>query len=108
MAQLHADLLFAYLGLLAGLGFTLFATHAPPALKRRYWVLVAVVAAQGVLGGIQYALGVPEVLVALHVLGAAAVTAAAAAVWAGTTRREPLADAVADVSVEPPALATRP
>jgi cytochrome c oxidase assembly protein subunit 15 len=108
MAQLHADLLFAYLGLLAGLGFTLFATHAPAALKRRYWVLVAVVAAQGALGGIQYALGVPEVLVALHVLGAAAVTAAAAAVWAGTSRRAPLPGGEADAPVDEPALAARP
>ena len=47
MAQLHADLLFAYLGLLAGLGFALRAVAAPAALQRRYAVLVAVVAAQG-------------------------------------------------------------
>ena len=54
---------------------------------RRYGVLVAIVLAQGAIGGIQYALGVPEVLVALHVLGAAAVTVAAAALWAGTVER---------------------
>jgi cytochrome c oxidase assembly protein subunit 15 len=66
------------------------------------------VAAQGALGGIQYALGVPEVLVALHVLGAAAVTAAAAAVWAGTSRRAPLPGGEADAPVDEPALAARP
>lgn len=87
LAQLHADLLFAYLGLLAGLGFTLRAVAAPAALQRRYAVLVAAVVAQGVLGGVQYALGVPEVLVSLHVLGAALVTVAAAAVWTGTAER---------------------
>ncbi|MFT8223050.1 heme A synthase, partial [Salmonella enterica subsp. enterica serovar Enteritidis] len=54
MAQLHADLLFAYLGLLVGLGFALRAVAAPAALQRRYMVLVAVVVAQGVLGGVQY------------------------------------------------------
>ncbi len=86
-AQLHADLLFAYLGLLVALGFTLRAVAAPPALRRRYGLLVAVVLAQGALGGVQYALGVPEVLVALHVLGAALVTVAAAALWAGTVDR---------------------
>jgi len=86
-AQLHADLLFAYLGLLVALGFTLCAVAAPPALRRRYGLLVAVVLAQGALGGVQYALGVPEVLVALHVLGAALVTVAAAALWAGTVER---------------------
>ena len=87
MAHLHADLLFAYLGLLAGLGFALRAVAAPARLQRRYAVLVAAVAAQGVLGGVQYALGVPEVLVSLHVLGAALVTVAAAAVWTGTAER---------------------
>jgi cytochrome c oxidase assembly protein subunit 15 len=83
-AQLHADLLFAYLGLLVGLGFAMRAVGAPAALHRRYALLMAAVVAQGVLGGVQYALGVPEVLVALHVLGAAVVTVAMAAVWAGT------------------------
>ncbi|GAA4537687.1 COX15/CtaA family protein [Pseudonocardia xishanensis] len=89
LAQVHADLLFAYLGLTAGLGFALWAVGAPRRLKRRFGVLVIVVLAQGALGGIQYSLGVPEVLVALHVLGAALTTAAAASVRAGTTHRSP-------------------
>ncbi|NMH94342.1 heme A synthase [Pseudonocardia bannensis] len=87
LAQLHADLLFVYLGLLVGLGFALRAVAAPRALNRRFAVLVAVVLAQGGLGAFQYALGVPEILVSLHVLGAAVVTAAAAAVWAATVER---------------------
>jgi cytochrome c oxidase assembly protein subunit 15 len=58
---------------------------------RRYLVLVAVVLAQGALGGVQYALGVPEVLVSLHVLGAGLATVAAAALWAGLTERPHLA-----------------
>ena len=57
------------------------------ALVRRFRVLVAVVLAQGVLGGVQYAVGVPEVLVVLHVLGAGLVTAAAATLWFGTVAR---------------------
>jgi cytochrome c oxidase assembly protein subunit 15 len=88
-AQLHADLLFLYLGLLVGLGFTLRAVAAPTLVRRRYALLLAAVVAQGVLGGVQYALGVPEVLVSLHVLGAALVTVAAAALWAATAEREP-------------------
>jgi len=44
VAQLHADLLFAYLGLLAGLGFALRAVAAPAPLQRRYAVLVAAAA----------------------------------------------------------------
>jgi heme a synthase len=86
LAQLHADLLFAYLGLLVALGFTLRAVGAG-ALLRRWAVLVGLVLAQGALGGIQYALGVPETLVSLHVLGAALVTVGAAALWAGTSTR---------------------
>lgn len=86
LAQLHADLLFAYLGIVVGLGFALWATDAPARLRRRYWWLVGVVLAQGALGGIQYGLGVPEVLVSFHVLGAALVTAAAAGVWTATRR----------------------
>jgi cytochrome c oxidase assembly protein subunit 15 len=89
LAQLHADLLFAYLGMLVALGFTLRAVAAPPELGRRYALLVATVVAQGALGLIQYALGVPEALVSLHVLGAALVTVGAAALWAGTTERLP-------------------
>ncbi|RTL68394.1 MAG: heme A synthase [Pseudonocardiaceae bacterium] len=86
LAQLHADLLFGYLGLVVGLGFALWATDAPAPVRRRYWWLVGVVLAQGALGGIQYGLGVPEVLVSFHVLGAALVTAAAAGVWTSTRR----------------------
>jgi heme a synthase len=90
MAQLHADLLFGYLGLLVGLGFALRAVSAPAGLLRRYAVLVAAVLLQGVVGGVQYALGVPEALASLHVLGAALVTVAAAAVWTGTAQRGPV------------------
>ena len=87
VAQVHADLLFCYLGLLVGLGFALRAVAAPDRVLRRYAVLVGVVLAQGLLGGIQDAPGIPEVLVSLHVLGAALVTVAAAALWATLTER---------------------
>ena len=92
MAQLHADLLCIYLGLLLGLGFALHAVGAPSPLRRRFRLLVVAVVAQGVLGAVQYALGVPEALVSLHVLGAALVTVAAAALWAGTASRAPVVE----------------
>jgi cytochrome c oxidase assembly protein subunit 15 len=82
MAQLHADLLVGFLGLLAGLGFALRAVGVPAGVWRRYTVLVGVVLAQGTLGVVQYLTGVPEVLVSLHVLGAASVVVAMAAFWA--------------------------
>jgi len=103
VAQVHAELLFAYLGLLVGLGFALRAVAAPARVLRRYAVLVTVVVAQGLLGGVQYALGAPEVLVSLHVLGAALVTIAAAALWAGLTERP----APAPTPAPAPALADR-
>lgn len=87
LVHVHSSLLVAYLGLLVGLLFALRAAGAPVDLRRRTWVLVAVVLAQGAVGVVQYRLAVPEVLVALHVAGAAAVTVAMAAVWAHTRQR---------------------
>jgi heme a synthase len=62
--------------------------------------------AQGTLGGVQYALGVPEVLVALHVLGAAVTVATAAWLWSATA--EPDAVAAGPAEAPAPALAGRP
>ena len=84
LVQVHGDLLVAFVALLVGLLFSLRVVGAPAVLVRRTWVVVAIVLAQGVLGIVQYYTGVPEVLVSLHVAGAAAVTAASAAVWAHT------------------------
>ena len=74
-------------------------------MGRRFAVLVAVVLAQGALGGAQYALGVPEALAALHVLGAGLVTVAAAALWASLTERPALP---AEPAAEPAAAAVVP
>lgn len=90
LVQVHADLLVGFLGLLAGLGFALLAVRVPGHTWRRYAMLVAVVLAQGALGAVQYATGVPEVLVSLHVLGAAAVVVAMAALWTGCRTRDEL------------------
>jgi cytochrome c oxidase assembly protein subunit 15 len=89
LAQLHADLLVGFLGLLVGFGFLLRTVTTPAPVRWRYRLLVVVVLAQGVLGAVQYALGVPEVLVSLHVLGACLVTAAASALWSVTGWRAP-------------------
>ena len=104
LATVHAHLLFAFLGLLVGLGFLLHAVGAPRPVVVRFRVLVLVTLAQGGLGGAQYALGVPEVLVALHVLGAMLTTAAAAWLWAATTQPAPSERPVGAVDVAAPAL----
>jgi len=88
MAQLHANLLIGFLGLLAGLGFALRAVGVPARTWRCYTVLVCVVLAQGALGVVQYLTGVPEVLVSLHVLGAVSVVVAMAALWTSCRVRD--------------------
>ncbi|MGI9124897.1 MAG: COX15/CtaA family protein, partial [Mycobacterium sp.] len=78
----HATLLVCYLSLLVGLGAGLLAVGAPAAVKHRLRVLIGLVATQALIGVVQYHTGVPAVLVALHVAGAAACTIGTAALWA--------------------------
>lgn len=86
-AHAHSAFLFAFLGLLLAVGVLLRAGGAAPRQWRRYAALVAVVLAQGALGFVQFWTGVPEMLVALHVLGAMAVIVATAALWCATRPR---------------------
>ncbi|MGQ0777985.1 MAG: COX15/CtaA family protein [Pseudonocardiales bacterium] len=90
LAQVHGDLLVAFLGLLTGLGFAMHAVGVPAHTWRRYAVLVGVVLAQGTVGVVQYLTGVPELLVSLHVLGAATVVVAMAGLWSGCRIRDDL------------------
>ncbi|WP_197515317.1 heme A synthase [Mycobacterium sp. E1747] len=94
LVHAHSSLLVAYLALLVGLGFGLLSVRAAPPILRRLIVLLALVCAQAAIGTAQYFTGVPAALVALHVAGAAACTAATAALWASMRERtepEPLA-----------------
>ncbi|MEU9808311.1 COX15/CtaA family protein [Mycobacteroides sp. LB1] len=85
LVHLHGTLLIAYLALLVGLGFGLAAVGATRRVWMRLAVLVALTLAQGLVGVVQFYTGVPAVLVAVHVAGAAACTAATAALWAALT-----------------------
>lgn len=87
LAQLHADFMFTYFGLLVALTVGFLAVRAPRTLIRRATLLVVVTAAQGTLGLVQYFTGVPEALVVTHVLGAVLLTATAAAVVLATRFR---------------------
>ncbi|WP_175401642.1 COX15/CtaA family protein [Mycobacterium malmoense] len=94
LVHAHSSLLVAYLALVVGLGFGLLAVRAARPILRRLVVLLALVCAQAAVGTAQYFTGVPAALVALHVAGAAACTAATAALWASMRERaqpEPLA-----------------
>jgi cytochrome c oxidase assembly protein subunit 15 len=94
LVHAHSSLLVSYLALLVGLGFGLLAVRATRAILLRLGVLVALVCAQAAVGTAQYFTGVPAALVAVHVAGAAACTAATAALWASMRERaepQPLA-----------------
>lgn len=87
LAQLHADLMFLYFGLLISMTVGFLAVKAPRGLTKRAVALVIITGAQGLIGLVQYATGVPEALVVSHVLGAVILTATAAAVALGTRTR---------------------
>jgi heme a synthase len=93
LVHLHSSLLVAYLSLLVALGYALLAVHASRPVRVRLGGVLALVCAQGLVGTVQFFTGVPAALVAVHVLGAAACTAATAALWA-SMRERPKAEPV--------------
>ncbi|MFJ2663297.1 heme A synthase [Nocardia fluminea] len=100
LVHLHSQLMIGYLALLVGLAFGLFAVGITPAIRTRLFVLLGLVLAQGLVGVVQYFTDVPAALVAIHVGGAAACTAATAALWASLRTREKVeAPAVTQASV---------
>lgn len=94
LVHLHGTLLIAYLALLLGLGFGLAAVGVTRRIWVRFTVLLALTVAQALVGVVQFYTGVPAVLVAVHVAGAAACTAATAALWAALTTPELAATAL--------------
>jgi heme a synthase len=89
LVHLHAELLVAYLALLVGLGFALYAVGARQSLKLRLQVVVALVVSQACVGLVQFWTDVPATLVTIHVALAGACTAATAALYAAGRVREP-------------------
>ncbi len=89
LAQLHADLMFTYFGLIVALSVGFLAVRAPRPLLIRVAVLIGVTAAQGLIGLVQYATGVPEALVVSHVFGAVVLVATATLVVLATRAIEP-------------------
>jgi cytochrome c oxidase assembly protein subunit 15 len=87
ISQVHADLVFLFVGLTVGLFFTLVAVGAPASARRAVAVLLCVELAQGTIGFVQYFTDLPIVLVGFHVLGAALVTGCVT--WAVLRVRHP-------------------
>lgn len=77
ISQAHADLAFLLLGLAVAAWFALRGAQAPAAAVRAAAVLVATILGQGAVGLVQYATGLPELLVWLHLLGSCLVWVAA-------------------------------
>jgi cytochrome c oxidase assembly protein subunit 15 len=73
ISWLHADVVLLFLGLVVGLIVALALVPAPPAARRRTWLLLGIALAQGALGYTQYFTGLPVALVIIHVTGAALV-----------------------------------
>ncbi|MFD4438815.1 heme A synthase [Nocardia sp. NPDC058519] len=100
LVHLHSQLLIGYLALLIGLAFGLYAVGMSAAIRKRLFVLLGLVLAQALVGIVQYFTDVPAALVAIHVGGAAACTAATAALWASLRTREKIdAPALSQTSV---------
>lgn len=70
VAWLHADSVLLFMGLTVGLLVAARVAHAPAALTRRTLILLGIALVQGVIGYTQYFTGLPELLVAFHVIGA--------------------------------------
>jgi heme a synthase len=77
VSQVHADLAFLLLGLAVAGWFALRAVGAQRAAVRAAAGLVVVILGQGAVGLVQYFAGLPELLVALHLLGSCLVWLAA-------------------------------
>lgn len=103
VARLHGVLVMVFLALVVFVAVRLWRVGAPPSARRQVEVLLGVLVAQAGVGYTQYFLGVPALLVAVHVLGAVAV-------WVATLRfalglSVPVASGAAAVPPEPvPAL----
>jgi cytochrome c oxidase assembly protein subunit 15 len=72
-AQIHAALAWIVVLLALTVSLLLRVFDGPPSLRRSARDLLLVLLAQGVLGYVQYATDLPEVLVGLHLLGSALV-----------------------------------
>ncbi|MFV2175062.1 heme A synthase [Actinomadura sp. LOL_016] len=70
VTRVHSITAWITCALVVVLAVALHRTNSPAAARRRVHELLALIVAQGALGYVQYFLGVPAVLVVLHMLGA--------------------------------------
>jgi cytochrome c oxidase assembly protein subunit 15 len=82
---LHADAVIALFGVSLAL---LVLSEISPETKRRVKIFFAITLAQGLVGYAQYVLGLPELLVIVHVLGSTLVWIASWRIWLSITTAE--------------------
>jgi heme a synthase len=89
VTQFHVHAVTLLIGLTIGLYIAARALGSPGRLARATLVLLGAELAQGVVGVTQYALELPELLVGLHMLGAAVLIVAAVDAWLASRWRPP-------------------
>lgn len=96
ISQLHAELVFLFVGLVVAAWLALKAVGATRAANRAA-LLLGIALAQGLIGFVQYFTQLPVLLVGLHMAGACAVwLGTLALVWATRVRGEAVSAATAD------------
>ena len=100
VAHVHAAAVYLMVGLTVAALAVLRRVGAPAAAQRAVRWLLALEVAQGVVGYVQFTTGLPELLVGLHLLGAALIVAAATRLVV-TTRDRPSAPAAPRASLAP-------
>jgi cytochrome c oxidase assembly protein subunit 15 len=76
LSQLHTDVVFLLVGLTLAAFLVMRSADVAPRARRAVGLLLGVELAQGLVGFVQYFTDLPVVLVAVHLLGAALVSAA--------------------------------
>ena len=87
IAQVHADLVFLLVGLAVATWFAFRAVGARDGRANGAAWLIGIIAAQGLIGFVQYATHLPEILVGAHMAGACAVWLATLTTFFATRTR---------------------
>ncbi|HEX6471551.1 MAG TPA: COX15/CtaA family protein [Streptosporangiaceae bacterium] len=108
VARVHGELAWLTVGLTVALIVALRRTGAPAQVRRRASALFLIELAQGAIGYTQYFLGVPALLVGLHMLGSAVLWLATLHVLFATRTRGRAAEPAEPVTPVEPSTAARP
>ena len=68
VAWVHADTVFLFVGMLVGLLLAIHLVAAPDVVRRRAWILTGLTVANGTVGYLQIATGLPWLAVGIHML----------------------------------------